>query len=158
MRSLPPLAALAVALLTPAAAHASIVSQRSIAGVHLRMSEAGVRHVLGKPAKAETIPDEIQGHVRHLDYGKTDVYLSVTADGTVYSITTTDRRQKTSTGVGVGSTERQVRRGVRGVRCEGSAALRLCTVGTATPGRRVTQFIIGRTGKVRRVTLGFVID
>src|ERR1700712_2991096 len=80
-----------------------IVLQQSIAGVHLQMSAAGVRHVLGAPKSTKSVKDEIQGTIRVMDYGKTRISLSATEDGTVFDITTTDRRQKTSGGVGVGS-------------------------------------------------------
>lgn len=130
-----------------------IVPQVELAGVHLLMSEPGVRHVLGTPRSVKTIPDEIQGSVRRMDYGKTKVYLSATADGTVFSVTTTDRRQKTSAGIGVGSSRSAVARKVRGVHC----TARACVVGKERAGQRVTAFTL-RDGRVVRVTLGFVID
>jgi hypothetical protein len=129
-----------------------IVPQHEIAGVHLLMSAAGVRHVLG-PKAAKTIPDEIQGHVRVMDYGKTVVYLSATADGTVFNVSTTDRRQKTAAGIGVGSSRASVARKVTGARCDRYA----CVVGRELAGRRVTSFVLSR-GRVQRIVLGFVID
>jgi hypothetical protein len=142
----------------PAAAAApGIVVQRSVAGVHLRMSSTGVRGVLGKPDRVASVKDPIQGTVRRFDYGRTHVFLSPTADGTVFSIVTTDRKLKTASGVGVGASRKQVLAGVPKVTCEGSAKLGLCTVGTAKPGQRVTQFVL-RSGRVTRVALGFVID
>jgi hypothetical protein len=134
-----------------------IVPQQSIAGVPLLMSEAGVRHVLGAPRSVRSLPDEIQGTIRRMDYGKTEVYLSATADGTVFSVVTTDPRQRTQAGVHVGSSERGVRRGVAGVRCLGPRTLRSCVVGRELAGRRVTQFSLS-ADRVRRITLGFVID
>ncbi|WP_445148273.1 hypothetical protein [Baekduia sp. Peel2402] len=130
-----------------------IVPQVELAGVHLLMSEPGVRRVLGKPKSSKTIKDEIQGTVRRMDYGKTKVYLSATADGTVFSVTTTDRRQKTAAGIGVGSSRAAVARKVRSARC----TARVCVVGTERAGKRVTAFAL-RDGRVVRVTLGFVID
>jgi hypothetical protein len=134
-----------------------IVPQQSIDGVHLRMSAAGVRHVLGAPKSTKSLPDAIQGSIRRMDYGRTKIYLSATADGTVFDITTTDRRQKTRTGVGVGSSERAVRRGVKRVHCSGPATQRSCVVGRLLAGHRVTSFVL-TADRVRRVTLGFVID
>jgi hypothetical protein len=130
-----------------------IVPQHELAGVHLLMSAAGVRHVLGAPKSMRSIADEIQGTVRRMDYGKTKVYLSATEDGTVFRVTTTDRRQKTAAGIGVGSSRAAVARTVGGVRC----TARACVVGQERAGRRVTQFAL-RDGRVVRVTLGFVID
>jgi hypothetical protein len=134
-----------------------IAVQHEIAGVHLLMSAAGVRKALGKPKADKTVKDEIQGRVHLMDYGKTKVYLSATADGTVFNVTTTDRRQKTRSGVGVGSSERAVRRGVSSVSCTGQPKRRTCTVGQLRAGKRVTSFRL--TGdRVRSITLGFVID
>jgi hypothetical protein len=130
-----------------------IVPQQSIDGVHLLMSAAGVRHVLGAPRSMRSIKDEIQGTVRLMDYGKTKVYLSATEDGTVFNVTTTDRRQRTAQGAGVGSTRASVQRKVPGVRCD----TRTCTVGRLLAGRRVTSFALSKD-HVRRITLGFVID
>jgi hypothetical protein len=121
------------------------------------MSAAGVRHVLGAPKSTRSVKDEIQGTIRVMDYGKTKVSLSATADGTVFNITTTDRRQKTASGVGVGSSEAAVRRTVRGVSCTGPRTLRSCVVGRELAGRRVTRFVL-TADRVRRITLGFVID
>ena len=134
-----------------------IVPQQSIDGVHLLMSAPGVRHVLGAPKSTKTLKDEIQGTIRLMDYGKTKVYLSATADGTVFSIMTTDRRQKTATGVGVGSTERALKRGVKSLHCTAPGANRACTVGRELAGKRVTRFVLSG-GRVRQITLGFVID
>lgn len=122
-----------------------IVPQAELAGVHLLMSRAGVQHVLGAPRSLRVI-----GSARRMDYGRTKVYLSLTEDGTVFRVTTTDKRQKTATGVRVGSSAAAVRRGVAGVRCTVTA----CVVGTARAGRRVTTFTL-RGGRVVRVTLGF---
>jgi hypothetical protein len=130
-----------------------IVPSTELAGVHLLMSVAGVEHVLGAPKSIRSIPDEIQGSVRRMDYGRTKVYLSATADGTVFSVTTTDRRQKTAGGVGVGSSRASVTRKVSGARC----TARACVVGQELAGRRVTRFSLSK-GRVTRVTLGFVVD
>jgi hypothetical protein len=130
-----------------------IVPQVQLAGVHLLMSRSGVEHVLGTPRSLKTIADPIQGRIRRMDYGRTKVYLSATEDGTVFRVTTTDRRQKTATGVRVGSSAAAVRRGVASVRC----TTRACVVGSERAGQRVTSFAL-RDGRVARVTLGFVID
>jgi hypothetical protein len=130
-----------------------IVPQQSIDGVHLLMSAAGVRHVLGAPKSTRSVKDEIQGSIRLMDYGKTKVYLSATEDGTVFSVTTTDRRQRTAKGAGVGSTRGSVLRKVPKVHCDTAT----CTVGQLLSGRRVTSFALSK-GKVRAITLGFVID
>lgn len=122
-----------------------IVPQAELAGVHLLMSRAGVEHVLGTPRSLRVI-----GSARRMDYGRTKVYLSLTEDGTVFRVTTTDRRQRTATGVRVGSSAAAVRRGVSGVRCTAAS----CVVGSQRAGQRITTFAL-RDGRVARVTLGF---
>jgi hypothetical protein len=123
-----------------------IVPQTSLAGVHLLMSRTGVEHALGSPRSLRVVHG-----ARRMDYGKTKVYLSLTEDGTVFRVATTDRRQKTAAGVRVGSSAAAVRRGVDGVRCSASA----CIVGRRRAGQRVTTFTL-RDGRVARVTLAFV--
>jgi len=122
-----------------------IVPQTEIAGVHLLMSAPGVRRALGAPRAVRTSADGS----RRFDYGKTKVYISATGDGTVFRVTTTDRRQKTASGAGVGSSRAAIARTVRGARCSASA----CVVGA----RRVTRFAL-HDGRVVRITLGYVID
>jgi hypothetical protein len=122
-----------------------IVPQSSLAGVHLLMSRAGVEHVLGAPRSLRVVAG-----ARRLDYGRTKVYMSLAEDGTVFRVTTTDKRQKTATGVHVGSSAAAVRRGVSGVRCSSSA----CVVGSRRTGQRLTTFTL-RSGRVVRVTLAF---
>ena len=145
---------LVVLLVGAAAASAAIVPQRGIAGVRLAMTRAQVRAVLGAPAAAV--------HGRN-EFGSFTVYryrgLRVTFQGNraVTSIVTTRASERTAAGVGVGSTEGQVRAKVAGVRCRTESGFRHCFVGRFLPGRRVTDFRI-RRGRVTSVTVGFVLD
>ena len=75
----------------------------------------------------------------------------------VSSVSTTGRGDRTAAGVGVGSSERAVRRRVPGVRCETFGTTRTCHTNELAAGQRVTDFLM-RGGKVRRVTVGIVID
>jgi hypothetical protein len=151
---------ISVVLLVVAAAPAGalIVVQRSIAGVKLGMTAKQVRGVLGKPDAVSYPKDPIQGTVKRYRYGLTEVFIARGNDGRVYAITTRSTRQRTSDGVGVGSSEAAVHAHVDGVHCEGSGSTRICQVGKALPGHRVTTFFISKAGKVKRVSLGFVID
>lgn len=151
-------ATLAGTVLAPAA-DASIVVQRSIAGVRLDMSEAQVRDRLGEPSETRTRKHEILGTYRDLRYGLTRISIFDGEDRRVFSITTTSRRERTAAGIGVRSRERFVREKVRGVRCATEFGFRSCVVGVLEPGRTVTSFRINRsTGRVTSVTLGRVID
>jgi hypothetical protein len=142
--------------LAPAATEARIVPQRSIAGVHLGMTQARVRAVVGRPDHVISTRNAF-GQYKVFLYRRRQLQVIFQGRDAVTSVATESRRERTRSGVGVGSSERGVRRGVRGVRCETIAATRSCHVGTLSAGRRVTDFLL-RRGHVVRVTLGFVID
>ena len=97
------------------------------------------------------------------EFGSFTVYryrgLRVTFQGnrTVTAILTTSASERTAAGVGVGSTEGQVRAKVAGVRCRTEAGFRHCFVGRFLPGKRVTDFRIKR-GRVTSVQVAFVLD
>ena len=145
---------LAAAAAAPAAA--KLVPQRSLGGIELGMSEKEVRAARGAP-------DEVS-HPRHPIVGKSTEYrygltrVTIFPHSGVVSVTTTSRRE-TYRGEGVGSTEAALRRVVKGERCATEYGHRHCHLGRFEPGRVVTAWIISRkTGKVRRITLGRVID
>ena len=146
--------ALVILLAGAAAASAAIVPQRGIAGVRLAMTRVQVHAVLGAPAAAV--------HGRN-EFGTFTVYryrgLRVTFQGnrTVTAILTTRASERTAAGVGVGSTEGQVRAKVAGVRCRTESGFRHCFVGRFLPGRRVTDFRI-KGGHVTSVQVAFVLD
>lgn len=136
-------------------AQALIQVQRGISGVRLNMSPARVKASLGSPAKVKR---------GHNDFGPFTQYryrggITVTFQGnkTVSAVSITGRTDLTASGVGVGSTEQQVKHGVPGVRCTTSGGARSCHVGSFKPGGRVTDFLL-RHGRVIRITIGFVID
>ena len=152
MRALAVAALGALALATGAGG--AIVPQRSIAGVALGHTRAHVRATLGKPLSVRHGRNEF-GAYTVFRYRQVTVTFQGNAGAT--GLTTASRAQRTRKGVGVGSTEAQVKRGVRGVRCTTTASLRHCTLGRELPGRRVTDFVL-RRGHVVRVVVGFVID
>ena len=142
--------ALAIAL----PAGATIVPQRGIAGVRLFMSQAKVRAILGTPVSAKSARNEFGSYTEFRYRG---LRLLFQGNGGLTSISTTRRSERTRGGVGVGSTERQVRRGLRGVKCERELGFHHCYLGALRPGKRVTDFVF-RRGRVARVTVGIVID
>ena len=76
---------------------------------------------------------------------------------TLTQIETTSPKERTASGIGVGSTRAQVRAALSGETCEGTATAGHCYLGAFEPGARVTDFTF-RNGRVSRVVLGIVID
>jgi hypothetical protein len=152
------LVVLAAIAALPAAASATVVPQRSIAGIRLGMSEEQVRAELGEPSATVRDTNEFGPYVE-LVYRARSLRLRVRLQGEeeVTFVSTSSRSQRTSRGVRVGSHERSVRRNVRGVRCSTFMRFRNCVVGREEPGRTVTNFFIRRE-RVARITLGIIID
>jgi hypothetical protein len=142
-------------LAVPAAADALVQVDRGIAGARLDNTRAQVRAALGKPSSTERGTNEFGRFlVFHFRGGITVTFQGRTR---VTGVDTTGVGDRTATGVGVGSTRAQVRAGVKGVTCETIGSTRICHTGALEAGRRVTTFLF-RSGKVTRVTVGFVID
>jgi hypothetical protein len=133
-----------------AGAGATIVVERSIAGVSIALSQKKVRAILGKPAKVIHARNEFGPYV---EYRYRGLVLDFQGGNPLSNISTIRRSERTAKGIGVGSTRRLVRQKVRGVRCEQT----ICTVGKLLPGRIVTTFYL-RKGIVRRVSIGRVLD
>jgi hypothetical protein len=153
------LAAVVVVLAAAAPAGAAIVPQRSIKGARLGATVAQVRDKLGAPDKVIFTRHPIIGRVRVYKYGLTYVRFNGTgADAEVSSVDTTSRAERTSKGIGVGSTRAQVAARVPGVKCEVESGFDHCYLGEFTAGRTVTDFRITSTGRVGRVVVGYVVD
>jgi hypothetical protein len=157
---LPFLAFLIAALLVAGPAAARILPQQGIAGVKLGMIRAKVIELKGEPDAEKVIRNEIIGPQRVMRYGGTKFsFGGASANATVVGIRTVDRRERTPKGVGVGSTEAEVKAGVGGVICRTEFGFSHCMKGLARAGNRVTDFALdGPGGKVVAVTVGFVID
>jgi hypothetical protein len=139
------------------AADAALVPQRSMKGVQLGWTKAQVRAELGRPARIIVRRNEITGKDLSYRYGLTEITF-VGGWNRVGVISTTSRKERTSRGVGVGSTAATVAARVPGARCRREFGVRHCWVGVFRAGRTVTDFRIGRSGRVTRIVLGRVID
>lgn len=154
------LAACAVLLLGSGVAEARIVPQKGIMGINLQMTRARVIQEKGQPDSQQVTSNEILGQVRVMRYGKTRVtFDGVSNSSRAISVSTNDRRQRTRSGIGVGSRESAVRNRVQGVRCRTESGSRHCFKGRFLAGERVTDFSIATPARrVTRVTIGIVID
>lgn len=150
-------------LLLPAPAEARIVPQVGIGGANLGMSQDRVREKLGKPDGKRVLTSPIGGFdFVQLRYGRTRMSFDGTSrDSNVIGVLTKDRSERTGSGIGVGSTRQQVKRGVAGIRCKKEYGVNHCWVGSFRPGRTVTDFRLKRKHgklKVSQVGVGIVLD
>jgi len=127
-------------LALPAAATATIRPQKGMSGVSLGMTKAQVQAKLGRPIGT--------GGGRYY-YARVWVGFRL---GRVVEITTTRSSERTASGVGVDSSEAQVRRAYPSVTCGPSGGFRKCRLGGGSPGTRATDFLLGR-GKVLQVSI-----
>ncbi len=157
MRSLLALTTVVVlGLAVPAGASALIQVDRGIAGARLNNTQAEVRAALGKPGRVVNGRNDF-GPFRVFRY-RGGISVSFQGRRKVTAVTIKGLGDRTARGVGVGSTEQAVKKRVRGITCETFfGTTRSCHTGDFRAGTRVTDFRIKR-GKVRRVTVGFVID
>jgi hypothetical protein len=126
-----------------------------IAGARIGNTRAEVRAALGKPTTIKTGSNDFGAFTEFRYAG--GVRVTFQGNTKVTAVSTTGRGDRTARGVGVGSTERTVRRRVPGVKCETTAGSRSCHTGKFLAGHRVTDFAI-RHKHVTRVTVGDVLD
>ena len=145
----------AFAVIAPSAG-AKIVVQKSIAGVTMGVTENDVVATLGQPPKVTTSTDKVTGQpVRELDYGNTNVSLT---GGVVTFVATKSKKEKTANGVAVGTSEKSLKKKVKGLKCTGKGSNRSCTKGSFSPGKTVTLFGISKSKKVNVISIGIVVD
>jgi hypothetical protein len=141
--------------LTASSANAKIIVQRSIAGVKLQMTTAQVRATLGRPMRVHVGTNEFGTFTEKVFRRVTVTFQS---GDRVTNVRTTSRLEQTASGVGVGSTKLQVKTAVPNATCRNESGFRHCFVGAFLPGRTVTDFRLGSNGRVKSISIGFVID
>jgi hypothetical protein len=134
----------------------TIVLQHAMAGVRLGMTEAQARAALGPGVTTRRGSSDF-GPYLQLVSGPLGLTVTLQGARRVTNLSTSGRALRTAAGIGVGSTEGEVRRRIRGVRCEVVVGARLCEIGRAEPGRTVSDLFIS-AGRVSRVNVGYVID
>src|SRR3954469_9715591 len=133
-----------------APASAMVQIDRGIAGALLGASRAAVKAALGTPTSTKTGSNDFGPYVRYRFAGGLTVLFQ--GKEKVTSVQTTGLGDRTSQGVGVGSTQADAD-ALPGVKCESGS----CHTGDFLPGKKVTDFTI-KGGKVTRVTVAIVID
>jgi hypothetical protein len=131
------------ALALPTAAAATIRPQHGMSGVVLGMTKAQVQGKLGRPIG--------QGGGRWY-YARVWVGFR---GGRVTDIATTRSTERLANGLGVDSTEAQVRGAFPRAVCAPWSVYRRCRFGLGRPGTRVTDFTIAR-GRVLQITISLL--
>jgi outer membrane protein assembly factor BamE (lipoprotein component of BamABCDE complex) len=150
MRGLALSSACAAALVLASPGAGAIVVQHGIAGVRLHMTKSQVRALLGTPQHVQTGRNDFG---RYTTFRYQRVSVTFQSGVKVTGMRTSSPLERTTAGVGVGSTTAKVKAKVPGVRCSSQQ----CVVGRFTPGRVVTSFLT-RHGRVSAVVVGIVID
>ena len=131
-------------------ARATIVAQRSIAGVTLEMTKAQVRAKLGAPPRVRRGRNDFGAWTQFV-YPRVEVTFQ--GGNSATGLQTTSPLERTARGAHVGSTKAELLARVPGLKCETVH----CFLGSFTAGKRVTDFFL-RRGRVTRIVVGFVID
>ena len=140
MRRLLAFTAAGVSLLAVQPALATIRPQQGMSRVVLGMTKAQVRARLGRPVGS--------GDARFY-YARVWVGFRL---GRVVEVTTTRSTERTASGVGVDSSEADVRRSYPSVVCAPFGGFRRCRLGSGLPGTRATDFMLGH-GRVLQLTV-----
>ena len=137
----------------------SLVPQQSLRGLKIGMVASQVRAVAGTQSINKIVSHPLLGKTRRMRFGKVEVTFRCTsATAPVVNLTTTSRSERTSGGIGVGSSERALAAKLTGERCVTELGYRHCYLGKWRAGFVVTDFSISKAGRVTQVSLGLVID
>jgi len=147
--------ALASAAAASAGGARGLVVQKGIHGVRLGMTQAQVKATAGTPRKVERTTTEL---------GSSTIYRYRTYTVTFFNhsrvsqVATQSVVERTTNGIGVGSSRAAVAAKVPGAKCVKEVGYDHCYVGTWKAGATITDFAIGAGGRVGRVSIGYVID
>jgi hypothetical protein len=133
-------AAAFAALILAGGAGATIVPQRSMSGIALGMTPAQVHARLGRPV------GKAPGRWH---YARQWVAFR---GRRVVAITIFHSSERTRNGIGLGSSERQVRAAFPNAVCTAVLRFRRCRLGSGAPGTPVTDFMLV-AGRVAEVTI-----
>jgi hypothetical protein len=139
MRRFLAISAVGISLLAVEPALATIRPQQGMSRVVLGMTKAQVRARLGTPMASGS----------RFYYPRVWVGFRL---GRVVEVTTTRGTERTASGVGVDSSEAEVRRSYPSVACGPFGGFRRCRLGSGLPGTRATDFTLGH-GHVLQVTV-----
>jgi hypothetical protein len=154
MKRLLTLLASSAVLMVPAAASATIVPQQGIGGVKLNQTKQRVRAVAGKPLRVDTYTDDFGDYTT---FAYPQFSVSFREGNRVTSVVTFSRRQRTSSDIGIGSTEAEVAAAYPDAECRSFGRTRACLLGAPGPKARITSFdIAGR--KVILVQVSFSVN
>ena len=148
------LGACALALTQAPGALALIQLDKGISGVRISNTKAQVRASLGTPQKSRAGQNDFGRFVQYTYAG--GITVTFQGEDRVSSVVTTGLGDRTSTGIGVGSLEADVKN-ISGIHCETIGSARSCHTGRLVSGRKVTDFQIAG-GKVKSVFVGQVLD
>lgn len=143
----------------PVSAQAVIVPQQSIGGAKLGMTRAQVEARLGTPIRVQSRKSESFGFSwRDLVYSRVTVSVFLPSNGSkVFGLTTKSKFERTTTGVGVGSTLAQVKAGLKGETCRREFGIHHCWQGNWDIGRAITDYRLV-SGRVSKITIAYVFD
>jgi hypothetical protein len=128
-----------------------------IRGVEIGMNKPQARAAVGKPTSKRRITTDLGTYLVWKIGTRNKFEIRFRAKQVVF-VQTRAVRDRTPTGLGVGSTTTQVLNQQNGVNCRGVGSSKtLCTVGQELPGEIVTNFR-AKNNVVRSVEVGRVID
>jgi hypothetical protein len=153
---------LLLALAAPAGA--TIVPGKGMAGVRLGDCIEQVVQQFGYPERTFGSHD-FAGFVETYTYVKRGLKLEFRQGPgeclTMTSIRTTKGAERTQEGVGKGTLRRTLRAKLHGEKChtyKKPKRISICSLGSYTPSKPVTEFRIDSKGRVNNIRVGIVID